>query len=207
MPEASETARKKGRGRLSAIDRLPDEASEAIAWANAELRARKLDQVDIHKQFNDMLAEHGIEPVTWSSFSRHSIRLADAVRKFEASRQISQALLAQYDGADRTETFVQTVEALKWRVMDLLAAEDDPKLILNATLALQRLSATAAREAEAQRREKQEQQTEAARKAEQEKLAQAEAEAAEKVEKIASEAGLNAERIAAIRKGVLGLAG
>ena len=49
------TARK-GRGRLSSIDLLPEECSEAITWAAQELAKRERTQVDIYAEFKDMLS-------------------------------------------------------------------------------------------------------------------------------------------------------
>lgn len=62
---------------------LPEQAAYAIAWANAELVKRKLPQTAIHRRFNEMLATVGLEPVSWSSFSRHALRIA--TRETQAS--------------------------------------------------------------------------------------------------------------------------
>lgn len=202
------STRRNGRGQLSSIDVLPEEADEAIAWANAQLRERKMPQNEILRQFNSMLADHGIGAISRSAFSRHSVRLAVEMRKMEASRQIMDVVLGQLEPGERSDSMIAATELLKYRILEQVMAEEepDPKLLLNATLALQRLSSTAAREAEVQRRDKREQREEDERTAEQEAQAKAEADAAERVEKIASEAGLAADRIAAIRRGVLGLA-
>ena len=202
------STRRNGRGQLSSIDVLPEEADEAIAWANAQLRERKMPQKEILRQFNAMRADHGIPAISRSAFSRHSVRLAVEMRKMEASRQIMDVVLGQLEPGERSDSMIAATELLKYRILEQVMAEEepDPKLLLNATLALQRLSSTAAREAEVQRRDKREQREEDERTAEQDALAKAEAEAAERVEKIASEAGLDADRIAAIRRGVLGLA-
>ena len=207
--------RREGRGQLSTIDLLPEAADEAIAWANAQLRERVIPQNEILRQFNAMLADHGIAPVSRSAFSRHSVKLAIETRKIEASREITSAVLAQLPKGDRTDSTIAAIELVKFRLIELITSEEEinPKLLLNASLALQRLSATAAREAEGQRRDARDQREEAEREreeAERHAAEKAEAEAretADTVAKIAGEAGLSADRIAAIRKGVLGLAG
>lgn len=201
--------RRKGRGYLSEIERLPDECDEDIAWANDELRKRELPQTEILRQFNARLADRGIKGISRSAFGRYSIRVANELRKLEASRQLLDLVQSRLgDPAARSESMIAATEMVKARLMQMVNESDaDPKLLLNATLALARISATAAREVEIQRREKRDEIAEAERQTALERQAQADAEAAEKVEKIASEAGLNAERIAAIRKGVLGLAG
>lgn len=205
----AQESRRAGRGRLSSIEMLPEECDEDIAWANAELREKKMPQTEILRQFNARLADRGLKGISKGAFSRWSVRVAIEMRKLDASRQIMDVVLQRLEPGERSDSMIAATELLKYRILEQVMAEDepDPKLLLNATLALQRLSATAAREAEVQRRDKRDQQADAERQAEQDKLARVEAEAADKVAKIATEAGLNAERIAAIRKGVLGLAG
>lgn len=202
------TVRRKGRGYLSEIERLPEECDEDIAWANEELRKRELPQTEILRQFNARLADRGIKGISRSAFGRYSMRVANELRRMEASRQLLDLVQSRLDDpASRSDSMIAATELVKARLVELVSQSDaDPKLLVNATLALSRISATAAREAEMQRREKRDEQAEAERQAAQEKQAQADAEAAERVEKIGSEAGLNAERIAAIRRGVLGLA-
>jgi len=212
MAEADQREEKRphrGRGRLSSIEMLPEEADEAIAWANAQLRERKMPQTEIHRQFNAMLAEHGLKPVTWSSFSRFSLRLASELRRLQASREITNMVLATHNPADSSDATIAAVEMFKARLVKLVVDQDeaDPKLLAQASLTLARLSATGQREAEAKRRERQEQRTdsereEAARKRQEAEEAQQLAGAAGR---IAGEAGLSAERVAAIRLGVLGL--
>lgn len=204
MPE-----RRRGRGYLSAIEALPEECDEDIAWAMAELRDRKMPQTEILRHFNARLADRGIKGISKSSFGRWSVRLAIEARKLEASRQITQAVLSRIDMGERSDGMIAATELMKARILQMVMSEEepDPKLLGAATLALQRLSATAARESEIQRRDRRDQ---AAREAEQaaHERAIAEAEqAAEAATKIAGEAGLSAERVEAIRKGVLGLAG
>lgn len=205
---AGQESRREGRGRLSSIEMLPEECDEDIAWANTELREKKMPQTEILRQFNARLADRGLKGVSKGAFSRWSVRVAIEMRKLQASRQIMDVVLARLEPGERSDSMIAATELLKYRILEQVMSEDepDPKLLLNATLALQRLSSTVARETAVQRRDKQDQVAEAERQAAQEKLALAEADAAARVEKIAGEAGLNADRIAAIRKGVLGLA-
>ncbi|MBB3858891.1 hypothetical protein GGQ88_000131 [Novosphingobium hassiacum] len=205
---AERESRREGRGRLSSIEMLPEECDEDIAWANAELREKKMPQTEILRQFNGRLADRGLKGISKGAFSRWSVRVAIEVRKLDASRKLMNEVLAQLQPGERSDSMIAATELLKYRILEQVMSEDepDPKLLLNATLALQRLSSTAARESAVQRRDKLDQAADATRAAEQQKQAQAEADAAARVEKIAGEAGLNADRIAAIRKGVLGLA-
>lgn len=197
------------RGRLSTIDMLPEECDDDIIWANAELRERRMPQTEILKRFNARIADKGQRPISVGAFSRYSIRASIEMRKMDASRQITDAILARVAPGERSEGMVAATELLKYRVLEMVMNEEDPdpKLLNQATLALQRLSSTAAREAEVQRRDRKDQREEETREAELEARNRAEQDAAEAATKIAAEAGLGAERIAAIRRGVLGLAG
>lgn len=209
-PAAARHAR---RGRLSSIDTLPEQCDEDIAWANAELRARKMPQTEILREFNARLADRGVKGVSVGAFSRYSIRVAIEMRKMEATRQITDRVLSQLEPGERSDGMIAATEMLKHRILEMVMGEQEPnpKLLNIASLALQRLSATAVREQEGQRRAVDHQQSAEERAAEAEaarKKAESEAkEAAEAVAKIATEAGLTAERVSALRRGVLGLKG
>lgn len=207
--EKEERDRRDGRGRLSSIHMLPEECDEDVAWANTELRERKMPQTEILRQFNARIADKGQKPISKGAFSRYSVRLSIEVRKLDASRQITDAILSRFAPGERSESMIAATELLKFRILEMVMdtdGEPNPKLIGDAALALQRLSSTAAREAEVQRRDRKDQREEETRAAEAEAQARAEQEAAAAATKIATEAGLGADKIAAIRRGVLGLA-
>ena len=111
---------RRGRGRLSAIDQLPDDAEAAIVWANAELRAHKLPQVTIFEGFNARLAAHSIAPVSKSSFNRHAIRKAAAFRKIDDLHRITSELVTSLgtDGPDRAT--IAIAECIKLAAYDIL---------------------------------------------------------------------------------------
>ncbi len=209
MEGAQDSRAHRGRGRLSSIEQLPEICDEDIGWANAELRDRKMPQTEILRQFNARLADKGIKGVSVGAFSRYSVRVAIELRKIAASREITSAVLDRMPKGERSDTTLAAIELVKYRLVELIMGEEDPdpKLLANASLALMRLSSTALREAEGQRRDHKAKQDQAARdQAAEQEQAEA-AQTAATVEKIATEAGLSADRIAAIRRGVLGLAG
>lgn len=76
-------ARRSGRGVLSSIEMLPEICDEDIAWANAELRERRMPQTEILRQFNARLADRGVKGVSKGAFSRYSVRLAVAAKEAE----------------------------------------------------------------------------------------------------------------------------
>lgn len=206
-PEELREARRKGRGRLSSIEMLPEEADDAIAWVNAQLRERTMPQTEILRQFNAMLADYRLGPINRGAFSRYSIRKAIELRKLEASREITNTVLGRFNLEDRSDATIALAEMIKSRILEMTLNADTPTEIDldEVTQALNRLSTIARREHQlrmAERREAREE--EVRRHAEEERQRE---ETAATVEKIAVEAGLGADRIAAIRKGVLGLAG
>lgn len=217
-PRPSETEAKaraqRGRGRLSSLEMLPEAADEALAWANAELRERRMPQAEILRRMNAMLADHGIAPVSVGAFSRHSIRLAIEMRKLQATRAATTAVLDRLPKGERSDATQAAVELVKFRLAEMIMAADDPdpKFLASASLALMRLTSTTLLLANAERQDRKDQreQDEQERLQKERDAAREQAEAietADTVERIATEAGLSAERVAAIRKGVLGLAG
>lgn len=209
MPKngAERQQRRNGRGQLSSIDLLPEVADDAIAWANAQLRERNMPQGEILREFNARLADHGIAPITRSAFSRHSVRLAIELRKLHASRDITNILLERVSPDERDDMMLAAVEIVKAQLLQTVMDQDapDPKSLAHVTLALTRLSATRQREAEGKRRSARHEQEESERAAARQREREIAEATAANVGRVMNEAGLSAERIAAIRVGVLGL--
>lgn len=185
--------RRSGRGRLSSIDLLPEEAEADVAWAMQELRERKRTQVEIHAEFNERLAEHGIEPVSLSAFNRHALRVAALARRLEATKEITATLSERLGAAETDETTIVLAEMIKSVIFEVLGEAGEaglsPKAAMEAARALQAVVAA--------------QKTSAKRRAEVER--EARKEAVQRIEKVASEAGLSAERIAQLRRDFLGV--
>lgn len=78
----------KGRGRLSSLDLLPEEARDDVIWAIAELNTRERTQADILFELNDRLAVKGIDPISRSAFNRKSMRLAKRSMQIDERRHI-----------------------------------------------------------------------------------------------------------------------
>ena len=83
----------RGRGRLSSIDQLPEEAEDDIVWALEALRENKIPQTAILEEFNLRLADKDIEPISKSAFGRYSIRKARQFRQLDAVRRMSAELV------------------------------------------------------------------------------------------------------------------
>ncbi|QPC44616.1 DUF3486 family protein [Kaustia mangrovi] len=190
-------ARHAGRGRLSAIEQLPEEAEPIVAWAMQELRARKHTQVDICEEFNKRLvglaADMGteIEPISLSSFNRYAIRLAASARRLEETRAIASALTERLGPDQADDLTVMVAETIKTLVFELLEGDGDitPKGTMELARALH--SAVSAQSVSSDRRRKVE--AEFAKKAE------------DAVDKVAEARGLTAETVEAIKAKILGV--
>jgi hypothetical protein len=109
-----------GRGRLSSLDLLPDEAQEDLVWACQELYARARSQADILFELNDKLAVKGIEPISRSAFNRKALRLAASMRRMQETKQIFEALSGQLQPEKLDDHSVALGEFLKQLIFDLL---------------------------------------------------------------------------------------
>jgi hypothetical protein len=190
---SEESDRREGRGRLSSIDMLPEEAESEIIWALEQLRERTMPQTAILGAFNARLADRGVQGVSKSAFSRWAIRKAIQFRRLDEVRHITAEIVTDLgtDGADQVT--VAVAEMLKVAIYELLEKGDpDPKSIMEMSRALS--SVVGAQKTSTEHRKKLE-----------ERVAAQMERAADKVEKLAGEAGLSAERAAQIRRDVLGL--
>lgn len=145
-----------GRGRLSSIDLLPDEAQDEIVWAMGELNKRKRTQADILFELNDKLAVKGIDAISKSAFNRKAIRIASAARKIAERRALFEGIAPQFTPDRIAEADVVIGELIKILITELLdrdANEFDAKGAMELSRAYkhtiegQRLSGDAKRRA------------------------------------------------------------
>jgi len=152
------TARKKhreGRGHLSTIDRLPDEAESAIIWANEQLRDRKLPSAVILAEFNEMLADidPAIKPISKSAWGRYAVRKAIQFRRLDEIQRMGSELARTMDAKAPDEVTIAVAEMLKVAAFELLeGGELSTKGIMELSRALQ--SAVSAQKGSAEYREK-----------------------------------------------------
>lgn len=187
------SSRREGRGRLSTIDMLPDEAEPDLIWAVEQLRERKMHARAILDEFNARLADRGIAPISKSAWGRYAVRKAIQFRKLDEVRRISDELVESLGADGPDQVTVAVAEMVKLAAFRLLeggdaGAKDVNELAraLNSAVNAQKTSAEHRRRIEAQI---------------QDKLVSA----ADKAETLAREAGLGADRIAQMRRDVLGL--
>ncbi|MDR6708156.1 hypothetical protein J2X73_002527 [Novosphingobium sp. 1748] len=130
MPGAAEDQgapdRREGRGRLSSIDLLPDEAEEDVVWALDQLRERKLPQNVILAEFNERLADRGIAPVSKSAWSRFAVRKAIQFRKLDEVQRISGELVASLGADGPDQVTIMVAEMIKLASFQALEKGDVP---------------------------------------------------------------------------------
>lgn len=133
------------RGRLSAIDMLPDEAAEDVRWAINELNARKRTAESIRLELNERLLSLGCEPVQKSSFNRYSMFIAQHGRAMQEVRGVAAIIAERMDEEPDGDVGLLIGETVKTLVYDVLMNETlsgeapSMKMLLAAAEAVQRL--------------------------------------------------------------------
>lgn len=194
-------SKRAGRGRLSGIELLPDEATPIISWAADQLRDRDRTQLDIYQEFHakleQLLRDHRGELEftipSFSAFNRHAIKLATLSRRLDETREIAGTLAERFDAGASDNLTVIAAEAIKTLIFEVLTAAGehgiDPKGAMNLANALR--AATQAQGVSTARRQKVEKEFAA-------KVDDA-------VEKVARVRGLSEEMAEAIKEQILGV--
>ncbi|ETR79273.1 hypothetical protein X566_01335 [Afipia sp. P52-10] len=120
-------ADKAKRGRLSAIDTLPEWADEAKLWAFEQLRERKLSQLDILDGFNGQLkvaafANGVTDPpvISRSAFNRTALRVALLSRRLQETREIASVIAPKLEQAGDESLTLMVAETLKTLIAEML---------------------------------------------------------------------------------------
>src|SRR3546814_3044775 len=85
-------ADQEGRGRLSSIDLLPEEAEPDIVWASEQLRLREKPAKMILAEFNARLADRGIASISKSAWGRYSVRSEEHTSELQSLMRHSYAV-------------------------------------------------------------------------------------------------------------------
>lgn len=115
--------RKAGRGRLSSIDLLPEEAQEDVLWAVGELNKRQRTANEILFDLNDRLAVKDIDPISSSAFNRKSIKLAAMSNRLNEARHIFQGLAPQFTAEKVDEHTLVLGKFIKLLIFELVQAD------------------------------------------------------------------------------------
>jgi len=185
--EKASPARRDGRGRLSTIDLLPDEAEADVVWALEQLRANKLPQTAILIEFNERLADRGIEPISKSAWSRFAVRKAIQFRKLDEVQRMSAELVGSLGTEGPDQVTVAVAEMLKLAMFQQLEGDISTKGIMELSRALQ--SAVNAQKASAEARRRLEDDVQARLQ-----------KAAEAAQEVGKKAGVSPETLAEINR-------
>lgn len=141
---------KRGRGRLSSIDLLPEWAGPAVTAALAKLRDNDLPQIEILDQFNAELralafAAGVVDPpqISPSAFNRKTMRLAAHGRRLAETREIATALASKLEQGGDEDLTLMLAETIKTLIFEMLeradgmpAADWSAEMMANFALAL-----------------------------------------------------------------------
>jgi len=198
----------KGRGKLSAIDLLPDECEPIVNWAAHELANRDRTQLEIFAEFKTKLialqGELGLafDIPSFSAFNRYSIRLAMLSRRLEQTRDIAETLSQRMDAAGSDDLTLIAAEAIKTLIFEVLQSSGEAGISPKGAMELANaLRAAAAAQASSSSRRLKLEAEEKARKAEADMKANAE----RALDTLSKEPGISKEAIARARRDFLGV--
>lgn len=113
-------AKRQGRGRLSSLDLLPEDAQDDLVWALGELNQRTRTQADILFELNDRLEAKGIEPISRSAFNRRATRLARRTAQLEERRYVYAGIAERLTPEEVSKSDLVLGEFLKVLIDELL---------------------------------------------------------------------------------------
>lgn len=116
-------ADRKGRGRLSSLEQLPEEAQDDVIWAIGQLNERRRSQADILFELNDRLEVKGVGPVSRSAFNRRAMRLAKRSAQLEERRYIYAGIAEKLTPEEVSKADIVLGEFLKTLIDELLDGE------------------------------------------------------------------------------------
>jgi len=181
-----------GRGRLSSIDLLPEEAADDVLWACQELYARQRPIGDIHVDFNERLAVKGIDPISRTAFYNKSFRLAAAQRRMREAREMFAGLADEFTAENVDENTIVLGEFIKTLIQELVddaSGLKSPKEAMELARAYQ--ATVMAQKISTDRRLK--------------LMTELETKTVEAVEKVARERGLSDDTVEEIKARILGV--
>lgn len=197
-PAADDTGtdtRKRGRGRLSSIDTLPEEAEPAVHQAFQALTDRKKPQAQILRVLNTELEAIGAKPISKSAFNRKALWLASYGRQLEQAREIASVWSERLEETPDGDVGMLLGETLKTMIFDVMAeaslSKKSPSMVMLGVAAEALRNLEKAREISVTTRVKIERDfVRDAKKA---------------VDRVAKEKGLSKDTIAAIKSQILGV--
>jgi hypothetical protein len=188
---------REGRGRLSSLDLLPEEAQDDLVWALGQLNERKRTQADILFELNDRLEAKSVEGVSKSAFNRKAVAISRAAARMAEQRAIFAGVADHLSPENIDQGNVALGEFLKTLIAEIVSRHEDglsPKEAMELARGFQ--SAVSAQQISSKRRSHVE--------AEREARANAEKTAAA-VGAVAQKAGLSAATVDKLKSEILGI--
>lgn len=152
-------ASRRGRGHLSSLDLLPEDAQDDVVWALGQLNERRRTQADILFELNDRLEVKGVDPISRSAFNRRAMKLAKRAAQLEERRHVYAGIADRLTPEEVNKNDVVLGEFLKVLIDELLDSDElTPKNAMELaraykeTVIAQRHSAEERRKAEIEAR-------------------------------------------------------
>lgn len=194
----------RGRGRISAIDKLPEWADEARAWAFEQLKERKLTQIEILDGFNDRLRAASLaedataDPpqISRSAFNRTAMAIAIHGRRLQETRAIAAVLAPKLEQAGDASVTLMVAETIKTLIFEMLSNAGELRAD-GDTAEMLMMTARALNQAEGARKIS----AESRRKIEAELVSKA----SKAIDQVAKTKGLTDETVKAIKSKILGI--
>lgn len=125
---------KRGRGRLSSIDLLPEEAEPFVSEALADLRKRSKPQTQILQVLNLKLAGVGAGPISKSAFNRKALWWAAYGAQIEHAREIAEIVGTKLEEVPEGDVGRLLQETLKTMIFDVLTeaslSQKSPSIVM-----------------------------------------------------------------------------
>ena len=108
-------AKRKGRGRPSSIDLLPEDIRIRL---NAALRDKRLFQKDILDTFNKLLEEREHAPISRSALNRYAIQVEDMAGRLSEMREAASMIVGKVEDekSDTGRALIEIVKNLAWEM-------------------------------------------------------------------------------------------
>lgn len=186
---------RRGRGRLSTIDLLPEEAEPVVVTAMQALRERNKPQAQILAEMNASLADLGVKSISRSAFNRKALWLAAYGTQIERTREIAAIVGEKLEAAPDGDVGLLLGETLKTLIFDVLT--DMSLSGKSPSMSMLNEAAESLRFLEAARKMSVETRVRIGKEFGQK--------AAEAVDQAAAEKGLSADTVTAIKARILGV--
>lgn len=112
---------RKGRGRLSSLDMLPEEARPAVSVAYQALKECTRTQADILRELNGELEKLGVTPISKSAFNRKSLFLASVGQHMARTRAIASVWAEKVEETPDGDVGLLLGETIKTLIFDVLS--------------------------------------------------------------------------------------